>query len=229
MKAPVSIVLVLMCLLTGCVGTKTLPLDSSAVMKMNNSKLTLASRPVPQFSIVRPNDAVAMGVGGAIGGVIAGMNASDRGSTLISEGKIKDPALAIQSELLKELESVLRISVVANKVDPIDYLKDEKIANAYAGTADYLLDVQTVNWSSTYLPFKWGRYRVFYNSKVRIIDLQTKSTISEAYFTWQSPDEYPPPTYEQLFDEDAKVLRELLEMAINDAVRYFKKEMLQVL
>ena len=79
--------------------------------------------------------------------------------------------------------------------------------------ADYVLDVQTLNWSFAYFPTNWTHYRVMYAARVRLIDATSKAVVAEAGCRSVPSDDKDAPTYDQLLADKAALLKSHLAKA----------------
>jgi len=212
--------------LTGCVSTKNTSIPRDRLAQASGSTLAITSRPVPAFVPFRPSQAVLGGLGGAIGGAIGGIAAANAGNDLMKKHGMDDPAVPLARELAAHLATSHGVVIPEGAPVAVDSVDLTEIATAAAGKADLLLDVQTVNWSCIYLPTKWTRYRVMYSVKLRFIDVKKKQLIAEGFFAWQTPDGPGFPTYDELFADNAALLRRQLDEARATAAKHFTTQIL---
>lgn len=213
---------------TGCVSTRNLPISEQQIQYLEGRTLTVSTRVPPQFSILTNAQGLTFGLTNALGVPILPSLSVDPTEALIEGNVVVDPSRMVAKSLAEKLGEQYSVVLAENDRAAINTSKDAEISAAYAGSADILIDVQTTYWSCIYVPLKWGKYRIGYMAKMRMIDLHDGKTISEGFFTWETPDEYPLPTYDEVFQDDAKELRKQLEMATHDAVGFFEKEILRM-
>ena len=210
--------------LAGCAGTTNVPLKKERAAQLAGKSVATTERERADFANLKASNMALGGLGGAVGGAIAGAASVKGGNELIARNAVPDPAVAIGRELASHLAGRLSVQPGAQTV-PVKTTDAKELAAA-GQAADLLLDVQTVNWSTIYLPTRWSHYRVLYSAKLRLIDTRKAETIAEGFFSWKTPDEGPFPTNDELYADNAKIFRELMEQATKAATDYFKREIL---
>ena len=88
--------------------------------------------------------------------------------------------------------------------DDIDYLVDH-----YSGT-DYILDIKTFQWMFNYYPTNWSHYKVTNSARLRLIDTAAKNVVAESMCQSVQGDDDNPPTKDNLFNDNARLLKEYL-------------------
>jgi hypothetical protein len=78
----------------------------------------------------------------------------------------------------------------------------------YSGS-DFVLDVQTVNWSFVYRP-SLTHYRVLYSVKIRLIDTRRSKLVGEAFCYRRDDGDKSPPTRDELLADHAELLKQRL-------------------
>lgn len=131
-------------------------------------------RKVPDFVAATPGKAAF-----AMLGVLAMVSA---GNAIIAENHVPDPADAIAGKLVSDFGS--RYGVHPSSA-PIAVHGDDLAqitAAAHSNGADrFVPDVQTVGCSFNYFPADWTHYRVLYQAKARLIDVQSESVVAEGF------------------------------------------------
>ena len=204
-------------LLSGCVSTRAKLLSESSSGLRPGDSLAVSIRPMPSFAVFKPSNAMF----GAIGGIAS----ISSGNDIIRKNTVADPAVYISEVLAAHLVAKFNVSLVNEKI-LIDTTNVSAISEIAKETSELVLDVQTANWSCVYMPLNWTRYRVIYSAKVRLIDTRRSESIAEGLIIWQTPDSYDKPTYEELFSNNALILVDQLKIAKDQAVIYFKSEIL---
>jgi hypothetical protein len=199
--------------LTGCVSTTNVPIQQNRLAQLSGATLAVTSRPVPAFADFKPSNAMF--------GMIGGLAAVSSGNELIREHNIKDPAPKIGDALAQHLAATWQMNPLSGVTVPIDTGNVEEIAKAATGKADVVLDIQTVNWSLFYLALKWNRYQVVYTVKLRLIDARKKELIAEGFNAWKTPESTGYSTYDELFADNASILRQRLDEGANAAIDAF--------
>jgi hypothetical protein len=199
--------------LTGCVSTTNVPIQQNRRAQLSGATLAVTSRPLPAFADFKPSNAMF--------GIVGGLASVSSGNELIRQHDIKDPAPKIGDALAQHLASAWQMKPVSGVTVPIDTGNVEEIAKAAAGKADVVLDIQTVNWSLFYLALKWSRYQVVYTVKLRLIDARKKELIAEGFNAWKTPESTGYSTYDELFADNAAILRQRLDEGAKAAIDAF--------
>jgi hypothetical protein len=184
--------------LTGCVSTATKTIDAQALGAVRNQSVVRTARDMPDFGEMTPAKATLGLIGAAL--IIS------EGNKTVATNHIADPAEAIAASLLNAMQSAHGMQVVAAPVR-IDSEEPARIAEQAKGKARYVLDVRTLMWQMMYFPTDWTHYQVLYSVKARLIDVDTKNVIAEA-FCKQSPDSNAnAPTFDELLALNAARLK----------------------
>jgi hypothetical protein len=213
-------------MLAGCVSTANVALSKDRLSAAEGGTLTVSSRAMPDFVILKPSTAVISGLTGGVGGAIAGDIAVKKGDEFINANGIPDPAVKMKKELSAYLATTFHLTEKNDRPVVVSTNDEEEMANAAAGKADFLLDVQTVNWSFLYLPFDWSRYRLLYSVKLRLIDIKKKEMIAEGFYFWKTPGEAYNPTYDELIAKHGEAIQKQSDDARVAATKYFESNIL---
>ena len=208
---------------SGCVSTAPVSVSDSRLSQAAGATFTHTLRAMPSFGNFSFTNAT---VGIAAGGIAGGIATVESGKKLIAKNGILDPALSISKQLCAELSARFKLSFNEAAAVKIETVDAKEVAHAIGGKVDFVLDVQTANWGSYYLPTNWTRYRVIYAAKVRLLDARKSQIVAEGFFHWKTPDNAKHPTHDELFANNAAVLREQLEEASRAATAYFIVEVL---
>lgn len=147
----------------------------------------------------------AMTAGKAMFGAIGAAAMIAEGNEIVRRTGIEDPALKLGADLAQALSRGLGATVAApsapiNRVDPATI-------GQFFPKADFVLEVQTVDWSFVYFPSDWSRYRVIYVARARLIDPKTKQVLAEGtarHVPEKTPDA---PTYDELLASNGARLK----------------------
>jgi hypothetical protein len=185
-------------LLTGCVSTTTKTIDAQALSAVRKQSVVHTTRNMPDFSEMTP----AKVPFGLIGAALM----ISEGNKTVASNKVADPANAIAGALLNAMQSAQGMQVVASPVR-IDSEDPARIAELAKGKARFVLDVRTLVWQMLYFPTDWTHYRVFYTAKARLIDVDTRAVVAEA-FCKQLPDSnVNAPTFDEMLALNAARLK----------------------
>lgn len=203
---------------TGCVSTKNVTAQNGDLSRFSGRKLMVTKRPMPDFADFKPSNAMF----GAIGGVMS----VGSGNNLMRENKVSDPAIMIAAQLAAHCAEKFQLTTeTPGPAHEVTGASVENIAALFAGQADLLLDVQTINWMCVYQPINWTRYHVQYSVKVRLIDIAKKQTVAEGFFAWRTPKDETF-KYDDLFANQAAAFKGQLDLAAVAAVIHFKEQVL---
>jgi hypothetical protein len=184
--------------LTGCVSTTTKTIDAQALSAVRNQSVAHTARDMPDFGEMTPAKATF--------GLIGAAMMISEGNKTVATNKIADPANAIAESLLSAMQSSQGMQVIATPVR-IDSEEPARIAELAKGKARYVLDVRTLMWQMMYFPTDWTHYQLLYTAKARLIDVDTKNVVAEA-FCKQSPESNAnAPTYDDMLALNAARLK----------------------
>ena len=216
-------VVITFCLLflVGCAGVskKNIQLSTETGNLLTNQSLVVSKRPQPDFSAFTPSSALL----GAIGGAMT----ISRGNRIVTENQIADPAVFISSTLSNDLMNKYKVNIGSDGAI-VTGTEVAKIASQFSHSK-YILDVQTVRWGYIYFPTHWDRYKVLYIAKLRLIDRENQTIVSEGYC--ESNPEFndeTAPTGEELLANNAKVLKEISQQAANYCLSEFRANALAI-
>lgn len=210
--------MVLVFALAGCVSTRTTPLSAAAGGALQDKSLALSRQTTQDFSAATPTKAV-FGVIGAVAMISAG-------NQIVADNRIENPAIYIGAQLRGALESEYGLSTAAEPTIILEAnTTDLKKIAASAPETDYLLDVQTVNWSILYR-MNLSRYRVLYSVKVRLIDEHKGALLAEGFCYRRCEEDANPPTYHQMTANGAAQLKSRLHEDADACTEELKQKLL---
>jgi hypothetical protein len=221
-SGPVRVVSVgLVFLAAGCATTtpKVVP-TASDLESLRGKPLTIVTYSKPTF-VEFTADKIAFGaLGGAIGGAIAGGVAQSAGDRLVAENGIEDPA--------KDMVAALRTMALARtgaSEAPTLTSSDDKIENLdrLAHGTGVVLDVKTMGWMINYYPTNWTHYHITYGARARLIEAGSHRIIAEASCRSMTNDESKAPSYSQLTENQAALLKSYLSDAGRTCAAQFAK------
>jgi hypothetical protein len=162
--------------------------DSAGAMSMPDSEAhALQGRSIALTTRHRP-DFAAMTAGKMMFGAIGAVAMIHAGNTIVDENGVEDPSVYIGQQLLQsEVSQNGGVSAPAQTV-VADTHDAAKLTHLYTG-ADFILDVQTVNWSFIYFPTNYTHYKVIYSAKLRIIDAHKGNLVAEGFCVRKGDDE----------------------------------------
>jgi hypothetical protein len=188
--------------LTGCVSTKIVPLQQARMATLQGKTLTVLKREKPAFTAGTAGKA-AFGLIGATAMIV-------KGNSIVRENDIEDPAVYIAEELAGDLANAHSMTVVPA-----------------GGSADVLLDVQTVNWSFLYFPTDWNSYRVIYSAKLRLMDNRSRKMLAEGFCARIPEKSDSAPGYDELMADQAARLKQELTAGADHCIAEFRSKVLK--
>lgn len=209
--------LVLALAVSGCASVSKQPISAQDRTSIQGKSLAVTARAKPDFA--------AMTAGKATFALIGAIAAISEGNSLVASNNVADPANVIASSLAKSLEAAhaVRTASAAITVTADDAAQ---IASSLRSTADYALDVQTLNWSINYFPTDWTHYRVFYTAKARLINTQTGAVVASGFCKRIPDTNVGAPTWDELMANQAARLKSELDIAAKECIDTLKTEML---
>lgn len=185
-------------LLTGCVSTATKTIDVRAASAIRNQSVVHTARDMPDFGEMTPAKATF--------GLIGAAMMISEGNKTVMMNQIADPAVAISDSLLHAMQASQGVQVVTSPVR-IDSEDPARIAELAKGRARFVLDVRTLMWQMMYFPTDWTHYRVVYTAKARLIDVDAKNVVAEAFCKQLPESNAGAPTFDELLALNAARLK----------------------
>lgn len=213
--------------LGGCASAaKTVKAPDSELAIARGQPLIVVTHEKPSFSAMTANK-VAMGsLFGAVGGAIAGASMASAGDEIVATNGIEDPAKTISARLANHYAARLQPASIQHIGGPAPE-KPEELA-AFVGGKGVVADVKTEGWMFGYFPSSWGRYRVMYNARVRLIDASSGKVIGQVPCNFTSDeDSNLAPDYDQLLYNGAALLKSKLGAAALHCSSTFESEMFE--
>ena len=183
------------------------------------SSLTTTKREKPSFA--------AMTAGKAMFAAIGALAMISEGNKIITRNDVDDPADYISGELAKAFSNMLNDMEVKTSELVVSSTKASDLSRYYS-ESDYVIDVQTINWSLVYFPTDWDSYKVIYSAKLRVIDTRTRTQVAEGYCSRDPEQDASSPSYDMLLADNAERLKEELMIAANYCIGEFKEKVLKV-
>lgn len=198
--------------LSGC-ATKTVPFSARSGGQYRGKTITYSLHETPSFSAMTAGKAAFGGLGGAA--------MVSKGNKIVLENDIQDPAPTIGATLVNDLASKHGMIVKQPAVRTASK-KADVIAADYSDS-DLVLDVQTRGWGFAYFPVDWNNYYVMYTAKVQLIDTASGESLAEGSFAYDSKDSVSHPSYEQLLNNQAAMLKTQLLKARDQCITEFRQ------
>jgi hypothetical protein len=205
-------------ILPGCASVQQIPMNPSSAETLKHKEIALSERAKPDFAATTPSR-------GAFGMIGAGVTISE-GNKLIREHGIEDPALYIGKALAWDLQDRYHTRLSPKGAPTASDEVDEVVKNANG--ADLVLDVRTLNWSFVYYPTSWGKYRVIYSARLRLVDVKNGTVLAEGGCARVPAQSDGAPSYGELIANSAARLKQELRIAAEHCISEFKSKTLAV-
>lgn len=212
----VAIVLVL----AGCAKMPTTSLPTGEQSTLRGKTLVSSSRERPDF--------LAMTAGKAGFGLLGAAAMVSAGNKIVADNNVDDPAVYLSRELgtaLAAAQGVQVISLAGTKTVETDVAK---LAAAYKGQGDVLLDVQTYSWGFGYFPSDWNNYRVMYTVIVRVIDTRAGKLMAQGSCSRAPEKTDDAPTHDELLANSAERLKKELRAQADSCLSELKTKVLNI-
>jgi hypothetical protein len=183
--------------LVSCVSTSNLPLSKEA-QKNLTGKTFVSLEPVKLEKI----------------GVITPSNALDysSGSISVVDHGIDTPSYRMISNLVRVLEKDFNMTYLGVIENFNPEIKTSGLSSRNISNANYIISVETLGSSIIYFPLSWARYKLAGSIQFKLISANG-DIVSSAHCPFPVRESSASPTYDQLFIQEAKELKLLLEEA----------------
>ena len=214
------LVLAALCLLPACVSVP--PASKVATESVD------AWRGKTVATTTRSREAlVAMTAGKATFAMLGALAMIEAGKKIVADNGIDDPVPLLSQELLQAAMQKYTLQPAAAGTVTVATDDVAKLAQA-AGSADLLLDVQSLGATFRYFPTNWTHYAVDSAFIVRLIDVKGKRLAAGGMCRLTSEKEPNPPTHEELLADRAQRLKAILESQRASCSQKFKVEVLNI-
>ena len=215
----IALISVYLLLSMACTKIRTNPMNPDLGQALRNREIVITQREKPDF--------VAESRGKALLGMAGAAWTIKSGNAIVRENDIDDPAVHIARQLSVALERKYATRTIPEKLGT----KEKDIAKLCSSKpdADLILDVRTINWSTTFFLNSWNKYKVTYVASLRLIDAKSQKVIAEGIFGRNPPKATSDaPTHKELLANNAAWLKEELNRDAELCVQDFEKRILLV-
>lgn len=211
-----AILLAITAAVVGGCATAPMTMTEQDSSSLYGSKLTVVYyEPDPFLPMTNTKGAFAvLGVAAAV----------SEGKTLVKEHNLRDPAISIRNTLTKDLSETYQISDINVISKAMPYESDPENVAALASNEGIVLDVRTFGWGTMSYPFK-TKYRVNYVAQARLINAEEKRLISADRCVLNEEFSETSPTYDELMENSAALLKQKLANATTECTRKFSDKM----
>lgn len=190
---------------SGCVSVQEMPLQANALDALKGRELMLATRDKPDFAAMTAGKA-------AIGGLIGAAAMISAGNEIVVQNDVQDPARHIGERLGRALKDSYGVRLASRETALVSDDLAEILSNN--PDADLVLDTRTINWSLTYFPTSWTKYRLVYTARLRLVDVKRRQVLAEGGCQHVPEETDVSPSYDEMTANGAARLKlELLAAA----------------
>lgn len=209
----ISMASIIAALITGCATSKltVIGADELSMLKEKTLSYTKYEKP-PSFLASTPVNVQF--------GILSTPMIIAAGNALIEKNSVADPAGEIAQKLTREAQAIYAVKIndvaAIQSSDGLGEILEDHIES------DYVLDVRTGGWGSTYYKSDWNNYRIMYTARARLINVKSKSVVatSACDVTPEYGNTQEAPTYAQL--ESGIGLKKELARAVDLCVEHLK-------
>lgn len=203
------IILIFVVGVLGCASINQMPLEKDSLLGLGK-EVVVVKRAMPDFKAVQ--SVMAAALFGPLGTLASSPSQYEAGNSLIKQNGISDPAYGISDVLARSMETKYQVRYKGVGSAVVNSDEVSSIANAYKDTP-LALDVKTTYWAFAPLPFDFGKYRVVYQARLRLVDTKNTKVIAEGTCSSVPEKTDVAPTYEQLVADGASRIKSELEKA----------------
>lgn len=209
------VTVVCLTLLTNCVSIKDIPLSTNELKNMSGKTIVITSREKPDMALMTYNNMLISVLFAVIPGSFWMIH---QGNKIVNENNIEDPSVLVASKIEDDLRKQYNLKYIDNsKIEKINSNDVKEISASYRGIADYVLDVETINWNIQYVSASDNIVR--YVSHLRLIDVNNSKVIAEKGCTFRPYNRY---TKKELLENHAENIKKELTSAANLCVDFYK-------
>lgn len=163
------------------------------------------------------------GLWGFVTSKVVSESVAEAEATRVRSKGVIDPADVIQAVLKRGLVNRFALQVLDEGKIQTRGTSAQELAREYPH-ADLVLDVRTSDWGM--LPTSATRYAIFYEGTLRLIDTRRQAIIAEGSCTFRPGKQSHDPSYDALMWQDATILKEKLQTAIQYCVDDYRTRVL---
>ncbi len=207
-------------IVVGCATTNVnyIALSPEVRPRLQQRTITISQRQQPVFIASTPAKAMF--------GMVGVASQLSSGRKLVEQNQIADPAIDVAKSLLSILVAQHNMHITKSpRARPVKTNDVKRIAEQYA-SVDYVVDLQTSEWSVAYYPDNFNRYRVSYHARFTLIDTAKKQAVARGHCTYDPERTDNSPTYVQLTANGAALIRTELEAAAEFCAKKFNATVL---
>ncbi|MHB1955857.1 MAG: hypothetical protein ACYCOU_19165 [Sulfobacillus sp.] len=177
-------------------------------VQMRPSELSLVRHTQPLYSVhVRHRILLVMTPGKALFSGFGAYAGVQEGKRWMTKYQVPNPAALVEHELANTLQQ----RDLIGKVSPAPQgLPDDKIAHLQKafGHHGLVLDATMLQWNVMYYPLAFGRYRMMYAERVRLVDLAQGKTVWQHVCKVRTNNSATAPSFDEMQANNGAVLKQ---------------------
>lgn len=195
-----NVVLIIACLLAGNVMAKDKiqPLPQAAAADLKGKTLVVTRHKIPSYTAMTAGKA-----GFALLG--AGLMIAE-GNKIIRENEVPDPAALLEAQLAPAFATHYGMQIKPATMAMIDVEKPKQIAATQTDT-DYIFDIRSGGWMSSYYPSEWAKYWILYSVQVQLINAKDGSLVSNMACNANTHKHANSPSKDQMYANKAQLFK----------------------
>ncbi len=138
----------------------------------------------------------------------------------VAANHLEIPDDTISRQVMKSVVAKTGARPLPKPAQTVTSEKPEALVAQYR-PADYVLDVRTTGWMSSYYPMTLSKYFVVYGAQMRLIDAKTNKVIAQGFQSYQGTDKEHAPDYDGIYSNNAQFLRAETKKGTDAAVATF--------
>jgi hypothetical protein len=197
-------------MLSGCVSVKHIPISQNQRAEILENKKSIIpvieAQQTSKAIITKPRHAFLY-LGGAVGGGISAYFQMKAGKNAVVENNILTPSEYAFPYFVEELNAKKgALSIEGEEKYEVDI---NSIRNKNAN--NLLLEIKSNFWIMRYYRSQWGKYWIQFTIVGEIINPINNQPIWKKGCTYKSSEDEPAKSYDQYFDNNAKLLKEEIQ------------------
>jgi hypothetical protein len=197
-----NVVLLVACMFVGnaVAKDKMLPLPQTATAGLQGKTLVVTRHKVPPYTAMTAGKAgfALLGAGFMIA----------EGNKIIRENEVPDPAALLEAQLAPAIAKHYGMQIKPATIAMIDVEKPKQIA-ATQMDSDYILDIRSGGWMSSYYPGDWAKYWILYSVQVQLINAKDGTLVSNMACNASTNKHPNSPGKDQMYANKAQLFKDV--------------------
>jgi len=194
----------------GCATPQPIAASPDALPALQGQTLTIVT-------YAQNANFMQMTAGAAAFGALGAAAAVSRSAELVREHNLVNPSVRVAEKLTPVLNEKLKPSSVNPVANPLDRAMNTAALATLAGNKGLVFDIAGGS-QSVYFPVDWSHYRVMYAGLARLVDASTGKVVAQSPCKFDSGEEMNPPTYDELYANNAALLKAKMQTAADACV-----------